>query len=136
MEPLLPPWPKRSPGPKPAPDRLRLQSILYQDTAWQLPPPELGVDSGQTCWLRLDRWQKAGVFEQPHRILLAELHATDELDWTRACVRGGLSRPRDKRECRNLSSAGRPAEDRQQTPFDLRQARHLAPGHHNRRQHQ
>ncbi len=28
----------------------------------------------------------AGVFDQLHRLLLAELHAADALDWTRACV--------------------------------------------------
>ncbi|MFG2115427.1 transposase [Streptomyces sp. NPDC048718] len=78
IEPLLPPRPERSPGPRPAPDRLRLQGILYvlhNDIAWQLLPLELGFGSGQTCWRPLERWQKAGVFDQPHRILLAELSA-------------------------------------------------------------
>ncbi|WP_373312252.1 IS5 family transposase [Streptomyces tauricus] len=91
IEPLLPPWPEGSPGPRPVPDRLCLQGILYvlyQDVAWQLLPLELGFGSGQTCWRRLDRWQKAGVFEQLHRILLTELHASGKLDWTRACVDG------------------------------------------------
>lgn len=88
IEPLLPPWPGRSPGPKPVDDRLCLQGILYQDIAWQLLPLELGFGSGQTCWRRLDRWQQAGVFEQLHRILLAKLNAAGELDWSRACVDG------------------------------------------------
>ncbi|WP_306190745.1 IS5 family transposase [Streptomyces sp. MK5] len=39
--------------------------------------------SGQTCWRRLGRWHKAGVFEKLHHILLAELHAADALDWAR-----------------------------------------------------
>lgn len=59
-------------------DRLCLQGILYvlhNDIAWQLLPLELGFGSGQTCWRRLDRWQQAGVFDQLHRILLAELNA-------------------------------------------------------------
>ncbi|WP_373430905.1 IS5 family transposase [Streptomyces canus] len=97
IEPLLPPWPERSPGPKPVDDRLCLQGILYvlhQDIAWQLLPPELGFGSGQTCWRRLDRWQQAGVFRQLHRILLAKLHAAGELDWSRACVDGPC--PREK----------------------------------------
>ncbi|WP_374104647.1 transposase [Streptomyces sp. GESEQ-4] len=50
IEPLLRPWPKRSPGPKPVDDRLCLQGILYvlhQDIAWQLLPLELGFGSGQ-----------------------------------------------------------------------------------------
>ncbi|MER5194097.1 IS5 family transposase [Streptomyces sp. NPDC002755] len=97
IEPLLPPWPKRSPGPKPVPDRLCLQGILYvlhQDIAWQLLPLELGFGSGQTCWRRLDRWQQTGVFDQLHRILLAKLNAAGELDWSRVCVDG--PRPREK----------------------------------------
>ncbi|WP_406427039.1 IS5 family transposase [Streptomyces sp. NBC_00147] len=99
IEPLLPPWPERSPGPRPVPDRLCLQGILYvpfNDVAWQLLPPELGFGSGQTCWRRLDRWQQAGVFDQLHRLLLAQLNAAGELDWTRACVDG--SHVRAKKE--------------------------------------
>ncbi|MGV9565083.1 IS5 family transposase [Streptomyces sp. NPDC003480] len=91
IEPLLPPWPERSPGPRPVDDRLCLQGILYvlyNDVAWQLLPLELGFGSGQTCWRRLERWQQAGVFDQLHRILLAELNAAGELDWSRACVDG------------------------------------------------
>ncbi|MFC8958044.1 transposase [Streptomyces sp. NPDC057101] len=91
MEPLLPPWPEGLPGPRPVPDRLFLQGILfvlYNDVAWQLLPLELGFGSGQTCWQRLERWQKAGVFDQLHRVLLAELNAAGELDWSRACVDG------------------------------------------------
>ncbi|APE25555.1 IS1648 transposase [Streptomyces venezuelae ATCC 10712] len=113
IEPLLPPWPERSPGPPPVPDRLCLQGILYvlhNDIAWQLLPLELGCGSGQTCWRR-DRWQKAGVFDRLHRILPAELNAVGELDWSRACVDG--SHIRAKRGSRHRSVAGRPAEDGQ-----------------------
>ncbi|WP_107098090.1 transposase [Streptomyces atriruber] len=63
IEPLLPPWPERSPGPKPVPDRLCLQGILYvlhHDISWQLLPLELGFGSGQTCWRCLDHWQRPG----------------------------------------------------------------------------
>ncbi|MGW5650518.1 IS5 family transposase [Streptomyces humi] len=95
IEPLLPPWPTRSPGPRLVDDRLCLQGILYvlhQDIAWQLLPLELGFGSGQTCWRRLNRWQRAGVFERLHRTLLAELNAAGELDWTCACVDGPRAR--------------------------------------------
>ncbi|MFE5833721.1 IS5 family transposase [Streptomyces sp. NPDC056488] len=91
IEPLLPPWPTRSPGPRPVPDRLCLQGVLYvlyNDIAWQLLPPELGFGSGQTCWRRLARWRQAGVFDRLHRILLAMLHTAGELDWSRACADG------------------------------------------------
>lgn len=71
-------------------DRLCLQGILYvlyNDMAGQL-LPLAGFGSGQTCWRRLVRWQRAGVFDQLHRILLAELNAAGRLDWSRACVDG------------------------------------------------
>jgi hypothetical protein len=29
IEPLLPPWPEKAPGPRPVPDRLCLQGILH-----------------------------------------------------------------------------------------------------------
>ncbi|MFF6898705.1 IS5 family transposase [Streptomyces hydrogenans] len=98
IEPLLPPWPEKAPGPRPVPDRRCLQGVLYvlhNDIAWQLLPLELGFGSGQTCWRRLERWQQAGVFDQLHRVLLAELNAVGKLDWSRACVDG--PRPREKR---------------------------------------
>ncbi|MFD4510199.1 transposase [Streptomyces sp. NPDC058457] len=91
IEPLLPPWPERSPGPWPVPDRMCLQGILYvlhNDIAWQLMPLELGFGSGQTCWRRLERRQRAGVFDRLHRILLAESNAAGEFDWSRAYVDG------------------------------------------------
>ncbi|MCX5424147.1 transposase [Streptomyces sp. NBC_00078] len=98
IEPVLPPWPERSPGPRPVDDRLCLQGILFvlfTGITWQQLPPELGFGSGQTCWRRLCRWTEAGVFDQVHRILLAELHAARRIDWTRACV--DFSRVRAKR---------------------------------------
>ncbi|WP_398906579.1 IS5 family transposase [Streptomyces sp. 840.1] len=100
VEPLLPAWPERSPGPRPVSERLCLQGILfvlYNGVAWQLLPLELGFGSGQTCWRRLDRWQKAGVFGALHRVLLAELNAAGELDWSRACVDGSHIRAKKGR---------------------------------------
>ncbi|MGP4086655.1 transposase [Streptomyces sp. KR55] len=90
----LPPWPERSPGARPVPDRLCLPGILYvlfNDIA--LLPLELGFGSGQTCRRRLDRRQQAGVFDRLHRILLAEWNAAGELDWSRTCVDGSHIRP-------------------------------------------
>ena len=39
-----------------------------------------------TCWRRLRDWQAAGVWQQFHEILLAELNATDKIDWSRAAI--------------------------------------------------
>lgn len=86
--------------------------MLYNDVAWQLLllelELELGFGSGRTCWRRLDRWQRAGVFERLHRILLAELNAAGELDWTRACVDGSHVRAKEgvPRPVRRRSSGG------------------------------
>ena len=39
-----------------------------------------------TCWRRLRDWHQAGVGEQLHELLLAELHAAGALDWSRAVI--------------------------------------------------
>ncbi|WP_406347312.1 transposase [Streptomyces sp. NBC_00648] len=49
MEPLLPPWLRKAPDPRPVDDRRCLQGILYvlyNDVSWQLLPLELGFGSG------------------------------------------------------------------------------------------
>ncbi|MFF5304799.1 transposase [Streptomyces sp. NPDC013161] len=114
IEPLVPPWQEKSPGPQPVADRLCLQGILhvlYKDIAWQLLPPELGFGSGQTCWGRLYRWQQAGVVDQLHHILLAEPNAAGELDWSRACVDGSHIRAKkgELTPVRHRSTGGRRA---------------------------
>ncbi|MFI1524847.1 IS5 family transposase [Kitasatospora cineracea] len=110
IEPVLPAWPERSPGPKPVSDRLCLQGILfvlYTGIPWQQLPLELGFGSGQTCWRRLERWQQAGVFDRLHRILLAELNAAGELDWSRACVDASHVRAKKRGPATGLSPVDR-----------------------------
>ena len=89
VEPLLPRKPRRFryPGRKPFDDRLALQGILFvlhTGIALTHLPAELGFGSGVTCWRRLDEWQRAGVWERLHELLLAELQAADQLEWERA----------------------------------------------------
>jgi transposase len=91
IEPLLPPWPAKSPGPRPVSDRLCLQGVLFvlhTGIGWEDLPQELGFGSGMTCWRRLKRWSDAGVFDQLHQILLARLNAANRIDWSRAAVDG------------------------------------------------
>jgi transposase len=89
FEPLLPRRERRFryPGRKRLDDRAALQGILFvlhTGIAWRHLPPELGFGSGSTCYRRLCEWQEAGVWEKLHALLLAELHAAGELEWSRA----------------------------------------------------
>ena len=89
FEPLLPKKERRFryPGRKRLDDRLALQGILFvlhTGIAWTHLPAELGFGSGVTCWRRLEEWQRADVWERLHALLLAELRAAGELEWSRA----------------------------------------------------
>jgi transposase len=91
IEPLLPVKERRYryPGRKRLPDRQALQGILFvlhTGISWMHLPAELGFGSGVTCWRRLDEWQRAGVWERLHQLLLARLRAADEIEWSRAVV--------------------------------------------------
>jgi transposase len=79
----------RFPGRRRLPDRLALQGILFvlhTGIAWRHLPLELGFGSGSTCYRRLCEWQEAGVWARLHALLLAELRAAGELEWSRAVV--------------------------------------------------
>ena len=89
VEPLLPRVERRFrfPGRSRLPDRQALQGILFvlhTGIAWRHLPLELGFGSGSTCYRRLDEWQRAGVWEKLHALLLARLRAAGELEWSRA----------------------------------------------------
>ena len=90
IEPLLPTVERRVrfPGRRRLPTREALQGILFVlhtgMGAGRHLPLELGFGSGSTCYRRLDEWQRAGVWERLHALLLAELRAAGELEWSRA----------------------------------------------------
>jgi transposase len=82
---------ERSPkgGRPPVGHREALAGILFvlrTGIPWQMLPPEMGCGSGMTCWRRLRDWQEAGVWDRLHHLLLAQLHAADRIDWSRAVV--------------------------------------------------
>jgi transposase len=91
IEPLLP-KPQRNrryPGRKRIPDRQVLCGILFvlhTGIQWEFLPQELGFGSGMTCWRRLEEWNRAGVWQKLHELLLAELQAAGKLDWSRAAI--------------------------------------------------
>jgi transposase len=92
IEPLLPKRKSRNrryAGRKPTPDRAVLNGILFvlrTGIPWNMLPLELGCGSGTTCWRRLVRWQRAGVWKRLHATLLAELRKRGELDLERTIV--------------------------------------------------
>ena len=92
IEPLLPKRRRRNrryAGRKPIPDRAVLTGILFvlrSGVPWNMLPREMGCGSGTTCWRRLVRWQRAGVWKRLHAVLLTELRRRGELNLARAVV--------------------------------------------------
>jgi transposase len=92
IEPLLPP-PKprrfRFPGRRPLDYRKILTGIVFvlkTGINWEDLPAELGWGCGRTCKHYLTIWQKAGIWERLHALLLAELREADSIDWSRAAA--------------------------------------------------
>ncbi len=91
IEPLLPAKPRRRrhPGRKRLDDRKALIGILFvlkTGIPWEFLPQEMGCGSGMTCWRRLREWERAGVWQRLHQVLLEKLQAADQIDWSRAVV--------------------------------------------------
>ena len=75
------------PGRLPLDDRACLNGIrfvLVTGIGWDRLPRQLGDGSGVSCWRRLRDWTAAGVWNQLHQLRLAEFHAAEQLDWSRA----------------------------------------------------
>lgn len=91
VEPLIPEVKRRYryPGRKRIDDRKVLSGILFvlrTGIPWEDLPQEMGCGSGVTCWRRLDEWQKQGVWDRLHEVLLARLNAADQIEWQRAAI--------------------------------------------------
>lgn len=92
VEPLLPaPKPRRFryPGRKPMDRRKVLTGILFvlkSGIPWEMLPQEMGCGSGMTCWRYLQKWQKQGVWQKIHEVLLAKLREAEAIDWSRTVV--------------------------------------------------
>ncbi len=93
IEPLLPAERKKPKGGRPRiPNRAVLTGILFVLAAglpWEQLPREMGCGSGMTCWRRLRDWQKAGIWDRLHLLLLERLSQADQLDWSRASLDAG-----------------------------------------------
>jgi transposase len=81
--------PKHTPSPKggqpPVDNRVCLTGILFvlkTGIPWEDFPQEMGC-CGMTLWNRLRDWQKAGVWQALHELLLAKLRGADRIDFSR-----------------------------------------------------
>ena len=101
--------------------------VLKTGIPWEYLPQEMGCGSGMTCWRRLRDWQKAGIWNKIHRILLDKLRGADQIDFSRAildsasvrAVFGGRKQARipriDEKWARNIMSSPMPKESRWQS---------------------
>jgi transposase len=93
IAPLIPPDPPKPKGGRPRIGAraclLGILFVLKTGIPWGDLPAELGCGSGVTCWRRLREWQAAGVWDRLLRVLLDDLGAAGDLDWTRAVVDAG-----------------------------------------------
>lgn len=141
IEPLLPSRPDRhvqGAGRKPLPDRAVLTGIVFvlrTGIPWELLPQEMGCGCGMTCWRRLRAWQKAGVWERLHHVLLSHLRAADRLDLSRVIVDSSQVRALRGGE-KNRSQPRGSAQSRQQASSAGRRPRHSAGDPAHRRQPQ
>lgn len=89
VEPLLPRRPRQPRVGKPsADDRVCLTGILFvlkSGIAWEDFPCEMGC-CGMTLLNRLRQWQRAGVWDALHRVMLDKLRAAGRIDFSRVIV--------------------------------------------------
>ena len=89
-EPVIPRLKKSPKGGRPSVgNREALTGILFvllTGIPWEDLPREMGCGCGMTCWRRLVAWQRAGVWDKLHRIMLQKLQQADRIDWSRAIV--------------------------------------------------
>ena len=95
LEPLIPAVTRRFryPGRKRYEDRACLEGIRYvlrHGLPWRALPRLPGMPSGQTCWRRLDEWERAGVWAKLLDRLQRRLAEAERIDWSRAIVDASL----------------------------------------------
>jgi transposase len=93
LEPLIPKSRKNRhvqfAGRKPSEARRVLNGILFvlrTGVPWRSLPATTDFPSGYTCRRRLQRWQRAGIWQRLFETLMAELQKRHQIDWYRALV--------------------------------------------------
>ena len=86
IKPLLPPQPRSRKGGRPrADDRACLEGVLWvlrSGARWKDLPRDRGFPSPATCWRRLARWERGGVWLRLWQAFLDELDERGRLDWS------------------------------------------------------
>jgi transposase len=114
LEPLIPRVERRFryPGRRRACDRACLEGILYvlrHGIPWRALPRLEGFPSGQTCWRRLDEWERAGVWVALMQRLQERLVEAERIDWSRAIVDASLVEAKRGARRSRARSAAAPA---------------------------
>jgi transposase len=123
FQPLLPPRTRR--GRPRADDRRTINGIFWVLRAgarWADLPRRYGASS--TCHLRLQRWQREGVWERLWHALLTRLDAHGQLDWQRGHLDGTFIPAKKGGEAIGLTRRGKGSKlmavvDGQGTPLGL-----------------
>ena len=141
LEPLLPPPPPRRfrfPGRKPLDYRKTLTGILFvpkTGIAWDDLPADLGCGCGKTCRHHLRLWHRAGVWQELHALLLAELNGADQIDWSRALIDASFCKAPGRGRGHRPQPHG-PQQVRQQAPRPDRRPGYALERDRDRRQRQ
>ena len=95
----LPPGPRSRKGGRPrADDRACLEGILWvlrSGARWKDLPKDRGFPSPATCWRRLARWERGGVWLRLWSAFLDELGEAGKLDWSE-CFADATFAPAEK----------------------------------------
>lgn len=108
-------------GRRRAGDREVLTAIVFVATSgcsWRQLPPVFGP-AWPTVYRRFAQWSKARVWARLHRVILDELGAQGELDWSRCAIDSVTSAP--SKGAANGTESDRPRQERIENPPARRQ---------------
>ena len=111
IESLLPAAPRSRKGGRPrADDRACLEGVLWilrSGARWKDLPRDRGFPSPATCWRRLARWERGGVWLRLWQAFLDELDDRGRLDWSE-CFADATFAPAKK----GATASAKPSEAR------------------------